>query len=96
MQLILTKYFYEKNKIMESELNMVKNILRYSFKTASNIYIDRDTKECEVTLDMDEYHGELDGYIVGNGVSLRMIDYSDIYPFKYAFSYRLSDNFQFL
>lgn len=43
---------------MESELRSVKNTLKYSFISASNIYIDQNTKECEVTLDVDEYHGE--------------------------------------
>jgi hypothetical protein len=81
---------------MESELFNVINILRLSFKSASNIYIDPNTKVCEVTLEVDDYHGELEGYLVGNGVSLKMIDYSDIYPFKYVFSYKSDDNFQFI
>lgn len=81
---------------MESELTDVANILKFSFKSASNIYIDQDTKECEVTLDVDDYHGELDGYLVGNGVALKMIDYSDVYPFKYVFSYKSYKNFQFI
>ena len=80
---------------METELSKVKDILKHSFKSASNIYIDTNTKECEVTLTGDDYHGELDGYLVGNGVSLKMVDYCDVYPFKYVFSYKLSNNFQF-
>ena len=61
--------------------------------TASNIYIDENTKACEVTLDVDDFHDEMDGYIIGSGVGLKMIDYSDVYSFKYVISYKSYKNF---
>ena len=80
---------------MNSESDKVKQTLKNNFTSASNIYVDQGTKECEVTLEMDDYDGELEGYLVGNGVQLKMIDYSDKYPFKYVFSYKVSNNYHF-
>jgi hypothetical protein len=81
---------------MNSDLFKIEKILKLTFKSASNIYIDAETQECEVTLSVDDYHGELDGYLVGDGVSLKMVDYCDVYPYKYVFSFKATDNMQYI
>jgi hypothetical protein len=72
---------------MKTEVLIVKNSLKKRFNSASNIYVDTDYKECEVTVSIDEYQGELYGYIIESGIKLQMIDYSDVYPYKYVFNY---------
>ena len=72
-----------------TERKKVEESLRKSFDSASNIYVDTDSKECEVTISIDDYQGEIKGKLFENGVSLEMIDYCDVYPFKYVFGYKL-------
>lgn len=77
---------------MNSEISKVKLSLKNSFQSASNIYVDSVNKECEVTVSMDDYQGAINGFIVNDDVKLKMIDYSDIYPFKYIFYYLIKNN----
>jgi hypothetical protein len=74
---------------MVTEVNKVEESLRKSFISASNIYVDTNAKACEVTISIDEYQGEIQGKLFENGVSLEMIDYCDVYPYKYVFEYKL-------
>ena len=76
---------------MNAIVYQVEKSLKAVFQTASNIYVDPETKECEVTISIDEYQGELRDFYVENGVQLKMIDYCDVYPFKYVFSFNLKD-----
>ncbi len=74
---------------METEIQQVEKSLRDTFQTASNIYVDTHTRECEVFISVDEYQGEISHVILTNGVILRMVDYCDTYPFKYVFNYKV-------
>ncbi|MBN3034705.1 MAG: hypothetical protein JW861_03910 [Bacteroidales bacterium] len=71
------------------EMHLVRKCLRESFRTASDIFVDTTTRECEVTISVDEYQGELPGYLVAGDVVLSMVDFCDTFPFKYVFSYAL-------
>lgn len=64
--------------------------LKQAFPSATGIYVDTDTRECEVTISVDDFQGENIGYIVENKITFRMIDYVDVFPFKYVFSYRIN------
>lgn len=75
---------------MTTENNQIEQSLRQAFPTASDIYIDQVTKECEVTVSIDDFQGELYGQLYENGVVLKMVDYCDEYPFKYVFSYKVN------
>jgi hypothetical protein len=74
---------------METEENNVYKCIRGTFTTASDIFIDTNAQECEVKVSVDEFEGEINRKIMGNGVKLLMVDYSDIYPYKYVFSYSM-------
>jgi len=76
---------------MEQVKKQVESTLRNFFQTASNIYVDPETQECEVTVSIDEYQGELDGHYIENGVHLKMVDFCDTYPYKYVFSFTLKN-----
>jgi hypothetical protein len=73
---------------MEIEKRHIEGSLKKLFETASDIFIDTMSKECEVKISVDEFQGEIPGRLYENGVQFNMIDYCDIYPFKYVFSYR--------
>ena len=77
---------------MNSEVYKVASSLRNSFESASNIFVDPVNKECEVTVSVDDFQGEIYGFLINNGVKLQMIDYSDILPFKYVFKYKVKSN----
>lgn len=72
---------------MSEEQIRVSQSLQSFFSSASNIYVDPETKECEVTVSVDEFQGEISGYLHESGVKLQMVDYCDTYPFKYVFNY---------
>ena len=72
---------------METEAEKVRECLQGTFISASDIFIDTSVRECEVKVSVDEFEGEIVRKIYGNGVKLDMVDFSDIYPFKYVFSY---------
>jgi hypothetical protein len=74
---------------MEAEKNSVYKCIRGTFTSASDIFIDTSIQECEVKVSVDEFEGEINRKIMGNGVKLLMVDYSDVYPYKYVFSYSL-------
>ncbi len=74
---------------MTTENIQIEQSLRLAFPTASDIYIDHNTKECEVTVSIDDFQGEIDGHLYENGVVLKMVDYCDEYPFKYVFRYKV-------
>jgi hypothetical protein len=74
---------------MEVEKNSVYKCIQGTFTSASDIFIDTSIQECEVTVSVDEFEGEINRKIMGNGVKLLMVDYSDVYPYKYVFSYSL-------
>jgi hypothetical protein len=73
---------------MEIEKQSVEAGLRLLFNSASDIFIDTEIKECEVKISVDEYQGELREMLFENGMQFSMVDYCDIYPFKYVFSYK--------
>jgi hypothetical protein len=73
---------------MEFERQTVEAGLRKLFTSATDIFIDTNVKECEVKISVDEYQGELVGQLFENGIRFNMVDYCDIYPFKYVFSYK--------
>jgi hypothetical protein len=75
--------------MMESEILRVTKCLKSTFVSASDIFVDTFLQECEVKVSVDEFEGEIDRRIFGNGVKLDMVDFNDIYPYKYVFSYSL-------
>lgn len=74
---------------MEHEEIRVRNCLKTAFRSASDIFIDTLQRECEVKVSVDEFVGEIMHHINGNGIKLSMVDYCDVYPYKYVFSYKL-------
>ena len=74
---------------MEPEIVQVEKSLKKSFGSASNIYVDPVLKECEVTISIDDFQGEIEERLFENGVFLTMVDYCDIYPYKYVFNYSM-------
>lgn len=74
---------------MEYEKLKVANSLKQTFSTAHNIYIDTVTKECEVSISVDDYEGESLQPFFEEGVKFHLVDYCDTYPFKYVFNYVL-------
>ncbi len=72
---------------MTSEINKVEKSLKGSFHSASNIYVDPISKECEVTISIDDFQGEIEERLYENGVFLTMVDYCDTFPYKYVFNY---------
>ena len=76
---------------MEMEISQVDKSLRDCFESASNIYVDPANNECEVTVSIDDFQGEIDERLFENGVFLSMIDYCDVYPYKYVFNYTIKE-----
>ena len=77
---------------MNSEVTKVTDSLRKLFETASDIYVDTKTKECEARISVDEFRGEITDRLFEGGVQFLMVDYWDTYPFKYVFEYRTNGN----
>lgn len=77
---------------MNTEVTIVTDSLRKLFETASDIYVDTKTKECEAKISVDEFQGEITGRLIEDGVQFLMVDYWDTYPFKYVFQYRTNGN----
>ena len=75
---------------IESEQIEVEKSLRRLFNTASDIYVDTTVKECEVKVGVDEFHGRIDRELFEENIRLVMVDYSDVFPYKYVFEYRLT------
>lgn len=73
--------------MMEQEENMVVKCLKNTFPSASDIFVDTTLKECEVKVSVDDYQGEIPGKISDNGIILEMVDFCDVFPYKYVFSY---------
>ena len=73
---------------METEVKKVESCLRKIFLSASDIYVDPMTKECEVKVSVDEYEGEIDHHIIEDKIKLKMVDFNDTFPYKYVFSYK--------
>lgn len=73
---------------MSNEVIKVTDSLRKLFETASDIYVDIQTKECEARISVDEFQGEITSRLYEGGVQFLMVDYWDTYPFKYVFQYR--------
>lgn len=73
---------------MTAEETKVRNSLRKLFESASNIYVDTKTKECEARISVDEFRGEITEKLFEDGVQFIMVDYWDTLPFKYVFQYR--------
>ena len=59
------------------------------FASANDIFIDTTNKECEVSVSIDDFQGEIMERLVEDKVHYFMVDYCDTYPYKYVFSYQL-------
>ncbi len=53
---------------MEKEITKVKECLQSTFKSASDIFIDPSSGECEVKVSVDEFGGEISRRLFSNGV----------------------------
>lgn len=73
---------------MSAEVIKVSESLRRLFTTASDIFVDPRTKECEVKISVDEFQGEIREKLFENGIHFQMVDFWDNYPFKYVFQYQ--------
>lgn len=78
----------KKGLSLETEQLEVEKRLRNLFASANDIYIDPIMKECEVKVDVEEFNGQIKREIFEDSISLVMVDYSDIFPYKYVFQYR--------
>jgi hypothetical protein len=72
---------------MSTEENNVRYSLKKLFNSASDIFVDSDTKVCEVKISVDEFQGELREVLIDSGIRFQMVDFWDNYPFKYVFQY---------
>ncbi len=68
----------------------IKKSLKKLFPSASQIFVDTSLKECSVLITIDDYHGQIEGYLFQDEILYQMVDYNDIVPFKYVFSYQLT------
>lgn len=75
---------------MNEETTLVTNSLKKLFSSASDIYVDTETKECEAKISVDEFRGEISGRLFESGVQFTMVDYWDTLPFKYIFEYKIN------
>lgn len=73
--------------VMNTEIKQVEGCLKNLFESATDIFVDTQSKECEVKISVDDYLGEFDNTLIDNKVKLKMVDFCDTYPFKYVFSY---------
>ncbi|NCA86485.1 MAG: hypothetical protein EOM83_13090 [Clostridia bacterium] len=70
-----------------SETDQVTGALRKVFTSASDIYVDTETKECEAKISVDEFRGDITERLFADGVQFKVIDFWDTYPFKYVLQY---------
>lgn len=70
------------------EKHIISKSLKKLFPSAYDIYVDDKSKYCEVSISIDDYQGVISEKLTENGISFEMVDYWDIFPFKYVFSYR--------
>jgi hypothetical protein len=75
---------------MMDETYFIEFSLKKFFPSGYNIFVDTETKECEVYVSVDDYQGELETLVGDNGVKFNMVDLCDDYPFKYIFQYQLA------
>ena len=75
---------------MKNETYFIERSLKKFFSSGYNIFVDTESKECEVYISVDDYQGELEPLLCENGVKFNMVDLCDNYPFKYVFQYQLS------
>jgi len=75
--------------VMIAELDRVSKSLKKIFPSASDIFIDPLSKECELKISVDEFQGELSENLIEDGIRFQMVDFWDNFPFKYVFEYRL-------
>ena len=74
---------------MEAEILHIEKSLKGAFSSASNIFVDPVHKVCEVTISIDDFQGEHIGNLYEDGITFSMVDYCDVYPFKYVFNYEI-------
>ncbi len=72
---------------METEASKVSQSLKKLFLSASDVYVDTESKECEAKISVDEFRGEITERLFESGFQFVMVDYWDTYPFKYVFHY---------
>lgn len=68
----------------------IKKSLKKLFPSALQIFVDTSLKECSVLITIDDYDGQIEGYLFQDEIVYQMVDYNDIVPFKYVFSYQLT------
>ncbi len=76
---------------MSAEEIKVSQSLKKLFTSASDIFVDPITKECEVKISVDEFKGEITEKLIEDGIHFQMVDFWDNYPFKYIFQYHARD-----
>ncbi len=76
---------------MSAEEIKVTQSLKKLFASASDIFVDPSTKECEVKISVDDFQGEIREKLIEDGIHFRMVDFWDNYPFKYIFEYQARD-----
>ncbi len=74
--------------MMDTESERIASSLKKLFSTASDIYVNTTTKECEAKISVDEFRGEITERMYQDGIQFSMVDYWDSLPFKYVFEYR--------
>ena len=56
----------------------------------SQFFVDTDLKECSIMVSVDDFVGEPQEKLLSNNVYLSVIDYNDIYHYKYVFAYQVT------
>jgi len=73
---------------MDNEIQLVTQALKNLFSSASDIFVDPNTKECEVKISVEDFRGDITEQLFDSGFGFKVIDYWDNLPFKYIFEYR--------
>jgi hypothetical protein len=73
---------------MDNEIQLVTQALKNLFSSASDIFVDPNTKECEVKISVEDFRGDISEQLFDSGFGFKVIDYWDNLPFKYIFEYR--------
>jgi hypothetical protein len=67
----------------------VKKSLQKIFPSAHGFFADTDLRECSVMVSIDDFIGEPREKLFSDDVFFSVVDYNDIYPYKYVFAYQL-------
>ncbi len=74
---------------MMNESVKVKKSLKKLFPSAHGFFIDSELKECSIIINADDYIGEPQEKLLSDNIFFSVIDFNDVFPYKYVFAYQL-------